>query len=102
MKNKTTKPRTRWYHTDFGPNGSTWIKVGVVNNPKSAVGYTHDCVRLQVRSDHGTPETTIDHYIRLDEAASLSTGLTKCLERLLTKNNKHLQNFARAVKEKKL
>lgn len=102
MPKKTTKHRTKWHHKDFGPNGSTWIKVGVVNNPGKAFKYAYDCIVVQVRSDHGTPQTIIDHAIRLDEAASLAAGLNKCLERLMKNNNKHLQAFAKGVKEKKL
>jgi hypothetical protein len=70
------KHRTSWKYTDKGSKG-TFIRVGFVSNSEAAHdGYHHDSIRLQIRSDW-EGQGDIDFCVRLDEASSISAGLSK-------------------------
>jgi hypothetical protein len=69
----TQRSRTKWYYTDKGAAG-TFIRAGFVRNAK-AHGYEHDCIRLQIRS-FWDGQGDIDIMVRLDEASSISAGLS--------------------------
>lgn len=78
MATKTKKrARCRWYYVDKGAGG-TFIRAGFVSDPEArpnAGGYKHDCIRLQIRSAWDG-QGDIDFFVRLDEAASISAGLS--------------------------
>ncbi len=70
------KHRTAWKFTDKGAD-NTFIRVGFVHNSAAAHGgYEHDTIRLQIRSAWDG-QGDIDFCVRLDEAASIASGLSK-------------------------
>jgi hypothetical protein len=101
---KKRKHVTKWYYTDPGGSG-TFIRAGFVRN--SAEGdngeYPHDCIRLQIRSAW-EGQGDIDFCVRLDEAASISSGLSMIAAKIASGvcGRKNLHGHAKAVKNKSL
>lgn len=99
------KARTKWYYTDKDRSGETFIRAGYVRNSEQdhEEGYKHDCIRLQIRS-HWDGQEDIDFLIRLDEAASIASGLSLVAAKIAdgTCGKKSLLRHARAVKENAL
>ena len=96
------RSRTKWYYTDKDKSGETFIRAGFVRNAK-AEGYEHDCIRLQIRS-HWEGQGDIDFLVRLDEAASISAGLSMVAAKMAdgTCGKKALVRHAKAVQENSL
>ncbi len=98
-----TKSRTHWLYTDKGDKG-TFIRVGYTRNSQADhEGYVHDCIRIQIRSDW-EGQGDIDFSVRLDEAASISAGLSKVAGDILAgkRGKKHVMAHAKALKNKEL
>lgn len=99
-----SKARTRWYYHDKG-DGGTFIRAGFVRNAHAdpEVGYGHDCIRLQIRSGW-EGQDDIDICVRLDEAASISAGLSLVAAKMAdgTCGKRALVRHAKAVKENSL
>lgn len=94
------RSRTKWYYTDKGAGG-TFIRAGFVSDPEArpkAEGYKHDCIRLQIRSAWDG-QGDIDFFVRLDEAASISAGLSLIAAKMAdgTLGVKALKRHAAAV-----
>ena len=95
------RSRTKWYYTDKGDQG-TFIRAGFVRNAESdsaTDGYGHDCIRLQIRSGWEGQED-IDFMVRLDEAASIASGLSLIAAKMAAgeSGSKALARHAKAVK----
>jgi hypothetical protein len=90
--------RTRWLHCDYGAGKKTWIKIGIVKNPKEAHGYIHDCIRIQIRSGWKGQED-IDFSVRIDEAQSMACGFGYALLAITGRHTKELSNFVEALKK---
>lgn len=101
-----SKARTKWYYTDKGANG-TFIRAGFVRNShadKDVEGeYPHDCIRLQIRS-HWNNQDDFDMLVRLDEAASIASGLALIAAKMSdgTCGKKALARHARDVGRNRL
>ncbi len=92
------RSRTKWYYTDKERSGATFIRAGFVRNAKIETGYEHDCIRLQIRSAWDG-QGDIDMLIRLDEAASISAGLSMVAAKMTdgTCGKRALKRHAKAV-----
>jgi hypothetical protein len=99
-----SKSRTKWYYTDKGDQG-TFIRVGFVRNSDGLTGnkYAHDCIRLQIRSAWEGEEDT-DFCVRLDEAASIASGLALIAAKIASGacGKLNLKNHSKAVQENSL
>lgn len=89
-------PRTKWLHCDYGASQKTWIKIGIVRNPKQAYGYVHDCIRIQIRSGW-KGQGDIDFSIRIDEAQSIAAGFNYSLLAITGRHTKELKAFVKAM-----
>lgn len=96
--NKKPPIRTKWLHCDYGPNNKTWIKIGIVKNPKEAHGYVHDCIRIQIRSAW-KGQDDIDFSVRIDEAQSIACGFGYALLAITAAPTKEMLNFVEAMKK---
>ena len=98
------KSRTRWYYFDKGDAG-TFIRAGFVRNAAEGneSNYEHDCIRLQIRSAWDGQED-IDFCVRLDEAASISSGLSLIAAKIASGScgKRNLKSHSKAVESNSL
>lgn len=101
---KPKKHRTKWYYTDKGDQG-TFIRCGFVRNAADAheSKYEYDCIRLQIRS-HWAGQEDIDFFVRIDEAASIASGLALIASKITMGacGKSLLKRHAKAVEKNKL
>ncbi|MEE8347422.1 MAG: hypothetical protein V3S20_08750 [Dehalococcoidia bacterium] len=76
---------TRWLYTQPFRNG-TYIRVGRVHNAQNP---PYDIIRYQAKS--GSPDSDVDFYCTVDEAAALATGLMEAVSRELLEDSVHVR-----------
>jgi hypothetical protein len=86
-------------------DGGTFIRAGFVRNAAEAneSKYEHDCIRLQIRSAWDGQED-IDFCVRLDEAASIASGLSLIAAKIAAGScgKGNLKSHAKAVQKNAL